>query len=544
VWFVAATAPVGGTGAIGRAFQTVAAAIAAAAADDTVVVAPGDYTGEANIDPAAKALNIVGWGRAGKVSPASVMLPTIEPAAPGSFTVENCSVTIDLTAGMNCELTDCATVSIGSGNFTTKGGTFQGEVTTLDANGTTIDGNLLGNTFRFLSCLYAPAIDIDGLTLSWDDSSNRAAAAAGCRLVGFTSVDDLGVANPLFGFGTDGNLTIAAGTTAIAIGAQFANVTISGTGIINMCPSDLYVSGILDISNATNAGQVTNTTGTAQNGGNAAADVGGAAGGAIAGEIHGAMGRVVGTAGASGGTGAGATGAAVTTQDQGSGGNSGGTNAAGAGKGGAGGVGGAGGTLSSKQTRAQTPFSPASGTSSVTAGAVSSLFGGASGRGGSSGGGDGAAGKGGGGGGGAAGGEVGRVRARYIKVSDSTAAACFQMKAGNGGNAGQGTNGDCGGGSGGAASGGGAWDFTFEWVIFATAADSNPANIISAPGGTGGNGATGNVNGAGAPGGEGGTIVQHNIAKKTRTTTTGAAGAAAVGTAGGAGGACQAALAA
>lgn len=544
VWFVAETAAAGGTGSIGRPFNTVTAAIAAAADDDTIIVGPGDYTAEANIDLTDKALNVVGWGRAGKAPPSTVILPTVEPTNPGSFSIENCSVTLDLTSGMNCELTNCAAVSIGSGNHTVKGGTFQGQVTTLGAEGATIDGNVAGNGFEFRNCDFAPAVDIDGLTLAWDDASNRNAAEAGCRLIAFTSVNDLGVANALFGFGTTGNLTLAAGTQNVSPGQQWVNVTLSGTGIINLCPTDLYVSGILDISAATNAGQITNTTGTGQNGANAAVDVGGAAGAGSTGEIMGILGRAAGTAGASGGTGAGATAAAPTTQDAGAGGIAGASGAGGAGTGGAGGASGAGGTFTQAQQIApQVPWAPQTGPSSV-ASQVVGLHGGAAGRGGSSGGGDGAAGKGGGGGGGPAGGEVGRVFARYIKVSDSTAAAVFQMKAGVGGNGAAGTNGNCGGGGGASGGGGGAWELTFEWVIFADASDSNPAGIISAPGGNAGNGGTGNVNGAGGTGGTGGTIVQHNLAKKTRTVTVGAAGGAPSGVTGGTGGACAAALAA
>lgn len=282
------------------------------------------------------------------------------------------------------------------------------------------------------------------------------------------------------GDGSDGNVTVSAGTTTLTRDMYYNNLTLSGTGIIAVSGFKVFVKGILDTTSA--------AVGAIQANGASGGNASGATGGTVTTPpTAGSIGTsTIGTAGANGGTGVGAQSTALT----GITGNGGSSNNAGA-----------GGTSG---TNAGGAFRPGSAptTSLLTRWSLvllrgaTLLTGGGQGAGGGAGGGDGAN-SGGGGGGGGNGGGVVALYANIILKGSSTPAGVIQALGGAGGNGGTPGAGVCGGGGGGAAGGGG-------WVYLAYNFLAGPVvtNFIQAGGGTGGSG--GNGLGAGALGGTGG----------------------------------------
>src|SRR5271166_78869 len=102
-----------------------------------------------------------------------------------------------------------------------------------------------------------------------------------------------------YGDGSDGNLTVSSGITTLTRDMFWNNLTISGTGQINMAGYRIFVAGILDIS-AAGAGAIFANGG---NGGNSASQTGGAVGATSVGITVGASAAA--TAGATGVVGAG-----------------------------------------------------------------------------------------------------------------------------------------------------------------------------------------------------------------------------------------------
>lgn len=334
-----------------------------------------------------------------------------------------------------------------------------------------------------------------------------------------------------FGDGSDGDLTVSSGTTAVNAVKYYRNVTITGTAGVRLDAFSMYVSGTLDLSNApANALFV-----FPQTGGNAAGATHGSASAPGTGEL-GVGGS--GTSGADGATGAGAQAAAPTNQSPANGGAGGAGGAGGTAGANTGGASRAGATVSSSMF--QRPLLPVP----FLRGA-SLIVGSAGGAGGGAGGGDGTnAGGGGGAGGGCA--PVCVIRARYINRGTSTAAGAVTALGGNGGNGAVGVAGNAAGGAGGGGGGGG-----YIVIVAGRLLGAQKAGAISAAGGGGGNAGNGlgtGTGGDGGTGGSGGGVMLGELATNTWTKTTGSAasaGGAHSGTTGGtgsAGGACSAAL--
>lgn len=329
----------------------------------------------------------------------------------------------------------------------------------------------------------------------------------------------------LFGDGSDGDLSISAGTTAITQNMNYRNLSISGTGLLVTNGWKVRVQGTLDVSQATVTRAITNAGAT---GGAGAA--GGTAGAVSALTGANTVGRAgAGGAGGAGGTAAGSNGTAASNLAVSNGGPGGLSGAGGAGSGGAGGAAAVGGSVS-----AFTRFSADEPLMRENAGVVSHIMGGAGGGGGGGGGGDGTAG--GGGGAGGNGGGVIDLNCAVLKISSSTVAGVIESTGGFGGDGGTPAAGNRGGGGGGSGAGGGYIHLVAGTVI------GSKSGALAAPGGGGGAGGapsgTG-VTGAGGAGGYGGTIHYFNLTAGTRTETIGSAGGAAAGAAGGAGGACS-----
>lgn len=335
-----------------------------------------------------------------------------------------------------------------------------------------------------------------------------------------------------FGAGSDGNVTISSNTTNLSRDMFYANLTLSGTGILNTNGWRVFVSGVLDITAAAaNALVHYNATGGALTGGAASTFAGG-------GGANGPVGNSIGGGPAGGPGGTGGTG--VGPNGAGGGGSTHQIHSKG-GQGGAGGTGtpNAGGTAAAGNTsnfdvdinRLTTELFMIVGT------AVTVMQGGGSGTGAGAGGGDGTNRGGGGGGSGAAGGIV-WLAARTINRGSSTAAAAINTNGGDGGAGGIGAaTGNIGGGGGGAGSGGG-WLYLVYRFLTGTAA----TNVLSSRGGNGGAGGNGRGTGNGGAGGGAGSrgrILVFNLATGSSafadSNTTVVAGNAASGNTGGTG---------
>lgn len=333
----------------------------------------------------------------------------------------------------------------------------------------------------------------------------------------------------IYGAGSDGDVTIASGTTTMTRDMYYNNLTIASGAALYTAGFQVFVKGTLTL----------NGTAKIHYSGNAGGNASGATGGAAA--TAPATGGSVGTPGTTGATagatatttGAGAQAVALTAQAgplrcnggqsnaSESGGNGFGTNFGGAFRVGVL----AGGALPVNRIRESLLFG------------ASLIFGGSDGAGGGAGGGSGSVVGGGGGGGGAGGGVLYIAACHIVRATTAT----IESRGGNGGNGANGGSGTTGGGGGGAAGGGG-------WIyLIYDDASGGSGTFLDATGGTGGNGGNGGSTGnggSGPAGGYGGRITRINRGAQTITETVGSAGSAGgsasgvTGGAGGAGGAC------
>ncbi len=224
---------------------------------------------------------------------------------------------------------------------------------------------------------------------------------------------------PWWGDGSDGAVSISAGTTTMTRDMHYTTLTISSTGKLNTAGFRVHCSTSLDLSNApANA-----ITWTANNGNNASGATQGSGGGALS--TAGLGGSLAGSNGGAGSTSTPNNGSSAGTSAQGNGGS--------AAAGGAGGTsGGAGGTAGSANASSTRPLKRA--TFDLLYGA-SVIVGGTGGSGGGSGRGDGSNNSGAGGGGGGGSGVV-WIAARSITRGGSTTAAAISSPGGTGGNGG------------------------------------------------------------------------------------------------------------
>lgn len=324
------------------------------------------------------------------------------------------------------------------------------------------------------------------------------------------------LSNLMFGDGSDGDVTVST-TSSISRDMYYRNLTLNGTAYLQTNGYRIFVSEILDLSNAPTGAIAFDST----RGNNASGTTGGTGAAAVAGVTVG--GKGAGGAGANGGTAAGASGTAAANQNPANGGAGAVGGASGTGSGGGAGTGGAGGTISNSLSIRRWTAELIRGVSLIAAGS--------GGGGGAGGAGDGTAG--GGGGGGASSGGCVFVSARIIKRGGSTAAGAIRAIGYLGGNGASPAAGNRGGGGGGGGSGGG-WVFVAYLHLTGTAA----TNALDASGGAGGNGATGTgtgTAGSGGTGGAGGRITKVDLSTNTVSDTTGSAGSAPSGVTGGAG---------
>jgi len=306
---------------------------------------------------------------------------------------------------------------------------------------------------------------------------------------------------PLFGTGSDGNVTISSGTTTLTRDVHYVNLTLSGTGKIKSNGYNIYVSGTLDIS-AAGAAAISDN---GNPGGDSTSSAGGAASTGVQGRILPPNG--IGVAGATGTT---TTGTAPSTTTlatiiqggQGGAGASGGTS-------GTAQAGSAGGAVSSPTTTQISFPSVKKDTWFFTNGVSTTNFvpitPGVGGGGGGCGGGD-AVNTGGGGGGGGSGGAYVTIYANIINRGTNTTASIIQSLGGNGGSATATLSGTAGGGGGGGAGGGG-----IVYIVVGTLQGSTITNAINVSGGTGGNGGNGASTGKGGNGGTGGNGGNYQI---------------------------------
>jgi hypothetical protein len=330
-----------------------------------------------------------------------------------------------------------------------------------------------------------------------------------------TDIDYLSV---FFGDGSDGDVTISSGTTTLDRDMYYDNLTIDGTGQIFVSAQgwDIYVAGVLDLTNAPQFAIHANGGPAAVAGPYATAGGSGGAGAASAGGVGSDTLSVSVGGGGIGGIGGGG----------------GGPGDGGSGSSGAGGASGiSGGVSNVVRNRPFTTydiFSQPSVVSPVGAGA-----------GGGGGGGGGGTGLGAGGNGGNGGGGGGRLRifARTINRGASTAAGAISARGGGGSNGTAGASTGRGGGGGGLGGGGG-----FIRIVYVTLTGSTATNAINAGGGTGGNGGNSGggtaTAGKGGSGGYGGAIILNNLTAPSTTVVEGSAGSVNSGQTGGAGGTC------
>lgn len=313
-----------------------------------------------------------------------------------------------------------------------------------------------------------------------------------------------------FGDGSDGNVTISAGTTVLTRDMFYNNLTINGTGQISCQNQRIFVKGTLDIT-ATQAFGIDGSGTSGGNGGN-----GGAAG--SAGATTGVGTNITGRAGGAGGAGNSATNGA-----QGSAGSGG--NCITGSTGGSGGTGGNGSSTNGGALRAPVgvtnfPMRDITTWFLPQTGSGGQIFVGGGGSGGAGGGGD-LTNSGGGGGGGGSSGQTVYISANIIKTSVSTVGATITSWGGAGGNGGSPTVGNTGGGGAGGPGSGG-------WIVIKYNSRVGPTitglasaipNVFSGTGGTGHgtgtNGANGNSTSA-----QNGLIQILDLSTGTFTTST------------------------
>jgi hypothetical protein len=293
----------------------------------------------------------------------------------------------------------------------------------------------------------------------------------------------------LFGDGSDGPATISVPTT-LTRDMYYSNLTISNTGFLVCNGWRVFVSGVLDISNAPAGGiaactvpAVSSTSGVSNSMGGWGAASGPSGNGGVLGGVPSVPTTVaiVGGAGAAGGNGGSSSGIL--------------------------GGGNAGAAAASAYTLARQRVL----TTSLGGYPGKVYAGGVPGSGGGSGTGTGA---GSGWAGGGAGGWL-ALFARTINRGALTAAGAINAAGGNGGSGTAGSTAPSGGG-GGAGGGGGGW----ASIVFRFLTGAAATNAINASGGNGGNGGAGaGVGGAGAGGGGGwaGYVTLYNVAADTVT---------------------------
>jgi hypothetical protein len=358
----------------------------------------------------------------------------------------------------------------------------------------------------------------------------------------------------LFGAGSLGDLTISAGTTTAAATdftiMDYDDLTINGTGQLDLQSRVLYVKGTLDLS-AAPANAIINLANAGSNGANPGAGNGGAQ---IMSTSYGSVlpwgsAGGVGGAGSTGAGNSGTVGQGITANMLGitsfspaaSGGNGGATGSAGGTGAGTGSLG-----VTVKLTNPLVSLPPSAfrygPSTNITATTVPMLLAGAGGGGAGGGAGAGGLAGGGGGGGGAAGNSV-FIFARKIVTSSSTTAGCIAAIGGRGGNGANATNlNTAGGGGGGGGHGGVVHIVCYE---FERTSGGAIAGGAVATGGAGGNGGTGNGTGNAGVGGDGapgGLVIIYEIKTDTFTIVRGSVGSANSGATGGDGGACSASL--
>jgi hypothetical protein len=334
-----------------------------------------------------------------------------------------------------------------------------------------------------------------------------------------------GMQSPHFGDGSDGAVTISAGTTTLTRNMYYTNLTISGTGALDTAGYQVFGTGTLDLT-AAPAGAIIRTPVA---GGNAVTNTPGAAPAAMAEVTAGGAGQgLIGLAGVTGNNPGLASVRAVKTAQM-HGGLSGATHTAGAGASGTN----AGGAAALKPATVTTNTVQVLGP--VVVAGLTFAQGGVGGAGGPSGGGPGGAGNSAAGGAGGDGGGVIDIRFHTISRGASTTAGAIRALGGAGGNAGVASATNGGGGSGGAGGGGG-----FIHIVYATLSGSTATNALDVSGGAGGNGTAGNGTGAagqGADGGDGGRVrlidVSNGTVTESVSAVTGSANSTLTGGAGG-----------
>lgn len=311
----------------------------------------------------------------------------------------------------------------------------------------------------------------------------------------------------LVGDCSDGNVTISAGTTTLTRDMFYNNLTINGTGQLNVAAQRVYWCGTLDLSSAP-AGAITGGSNNGSNGANGGgAGNGGnaiAVGTNIASRAGGNGGAGSTTAGAQGATG---TGGNTVTNAQGGGGGAGGT-----------GTSGAGGAQRNPAAVNDIRWRDIIAWALPQTGAGGQVFTSGSGAGGGGGGGDTTNS---GGGGGAAGGSAGTVwlSGNILKTGGSSVAGTIIANGGTGGNGGSPAAGNTGGGG---AGGGGAGG----WIAIKYNSKTGTAvtNLVQAL--TGANGTAGTGHGTGTNGavhatsGQPGVIQAIDLGTGANTTST------------------------
>ncbi|HEX7235468.1 MAG TPA: hypothetical protein VF405_00825 [Gammaproteobacteria bacterium] len=564
----------GSDGSDERPFTTIAAGLARIAAQalptGTLLMAGNaNYTAEGVIAiPDAITARIFAWGTPSQ-QPVSLSLSGAGISSlvylhgcnvVGTFHLGDCIVQTDMTSiealnssgsstlvmrggssrltGQVCRLGGGTADDVACTNIAIGGSEEDFDVLTLRADGCTLEaGTILANELEIRTTRFLNSMTLDATTILMDRQSERSAAVAGARPTSLpTPLESI---NPIYGTGATGNLTQSAGSILLAAADEYDNLTINGTGGVRLEFSILRVRNLLNLANAP-ALAIRDYTGGG--GGDAAADVGGASWGGVAGYTQGNSGTLQAQSGANGGTGAGAQPTNVPTLQQAFGGKGGGGGAGGAGSGGAGGAARAAAAVTLERVVPHWPITWAGPSNTVTGGSTTTapvpIMGSCVGQAGSAGGGDGAAGKGGGGGGSGRGGGSVVVYARGIELGAGTAVGAVSAAGQNGGKGGTPAGAASGGGGGGAGSGGGLVLIAYDWII-GTQPAGDEVNASGGVGGAGGNGTTSGTGGNGGDGGNGGQIVFWNLLTNTRTIVNGAAGGAggaAVGNAGGAGG--------
>lgn len=297
----------------------------------------------------------------------------------------------------------------------------------------------------------------------------------------------------LFGTGTDGSVTLSAGTTTMQRDMCYANLTIPSGAYLNTNGYVLRVSGVLDIS-AASTGAIFAVGIAGGNASGATAGTGAIAGGSVYPSVVPTL--PCGGAGANGGAG-GTTSGSNGSQSNSSGPYSWNANGGyyGGGSGGSGSSGGGGGIIAGPA-----PYWGASSSNGllshnpwgqITCTYFTQTVASAGNASGSGGGGDGTH-TGGGGGGGGGGASMLAVFADTIARGTNTNTAIIRSAGGAGGNGAAGTGGNAGGGGG----GGGGWGSLVR-VVARTVTGSVIAYAVQAAGGAGGSGGNGVGTGTG-----------------------------------------------